>query len=113
MTRRIQYVLGAAVVAPVWFLLSMFLMLWLAGAEDNPDMSAPDPRGLRIVCAVVSFPMRYLQRWDSAPAGLSEQTLVLHMKLGMLVNGVFWGLLLVFIGRLTRKFAAKKQWANN
>jgi hypothetical protein len=96
-------------IAAVWFFFSFILTLILAGAEDNPDMNAPVPSQLKMVCAIVFFPMRYLSQWDRPPASFSDVSFGVLGLLEMAVNGLFWGFLFVFLCRLvTRLFAAKK-----
>lgn len=98
--RIVGYFIGALVLAIGWFFLSIILALALAGAEDNPDMAAPMPWPLRIACAVVFFPMRNLQEWEQFSANTSDGSKVLCVAVGMLINSLFWGLLLVFLLRL-------------
>jgi hypothetical protein len=109
MTRRVQYVAGVLVIAPVWFALSFFLSLALAGAEDNMDMSAPVPLWLRAACGVAFFPMRYLMSWDKPPPGFSDHAFAAYGMLGFLINGVFWGFLLVFLYRSVARYTAAKK----
>lgn len=93
--------IAVGVVALVWFGISWVLSLMLATAEDNLDMSATTPWPLKWACAVVFFPMRYLQRWDHVSS-------TLPVMIGMLVNGVFWGLVLLSAYRfLMRTFVPK------
>jgi len=96
----VGYFICASVVAVGWFFLSIILALALAGVEDNPDMTAPVPWLLRTACAVVFFPMRNLQPWDRFDANASDGSKVLFVGVGMLINSLFWGFLLVFLLRL-------------
>ena len=89
-------------VAPAWFILSFILSLMWVGAMDS-DMDTTSPVHFRVVMvanAIVDFPMRYIQNWNAPPAGMSEQTYLACGFAGMLVNSVFWALVLVVIFRL-------------
>ena len=100
----IKYFVSSGVIAAGWFVLSFVLSLMLAGAEDNPDMTATMPWPLKWACTIVFFPMRYLQKWDR----LSDHASSLFVIVGMLVNALFWGFLLVFLYRLaTRSLVTK------
>ena len=103
-----KYFIGAVVIAAVWFVVSVVLSLVLAGAEDNPDMAAVTPRPLKWACAIVFFPMRYLQQWDRRSAGLGEHGVIVSVLLGMAINALFWGCLLVFLYRLAARLFSVK-----
>jgi len=104
----IRYLIGAGVIAVGWFVLSFGLSLMLAGAEDNPDMTAMTPRPLKWACAIVFFPMRYLQQWDRRPGGVGEHAMVYSVLLGMVINALLWGCLMVFLYRLVTRFLSTK-----
>ena len=103
-----KYVIGAGVIAAIWFCLSFVLSLMLAGAEDNPDMTATIPRPLKLACAIVFFPMRYLQQWDRRSTSVGEQGVVFSVLIGMLINALLWGFLIVFLYRLAARFFQTK-----
>jgi hypothetical protein len=99
-----KHLISGAVIAVVWYLLSSVLALVLAGAEDNPNMTATVPWPLRLACAVVFFPMRYVGYWDKPPRGMSDDGYAAVIRLEFLANALFWGFLLValysLMGRL-------------
>ena len=107
-TTMTKYLIGAGVVAAIWFVLSFVLGLMLAGAEDNPDMAATTPRPLKLACAIAFFPMRYLQQWDRRSVGMGEHGMVFSVLLGMLINALLWGFLIVFLYRLAARLFAIK-----
>jgi hypothetical protein len=115
MTRRVHHLAGVLVIAPLWFTLSLILTLALAGAEDNTDMSAPVPLWLRAACSVVDFPLLDLPVWGKPPMGVSDHAFAEYAMLASLINGVFWGLLMVFLYRLVGRFikAKKREWAKD
>jgi hypothetical protein len=94
------YLISSAVIAAAWFVLSFVLSLMLAEAEDNPDMTATTPWPLKVACAVAFFPMRYLQHWDHSR--------LVWVVLGMVVNALFWGLLLSCLYSLAARLFATK-----
>ncbi|MGO8701060.1 MAG: hypothetical protein ACLQVY_25490 [Limisphaerales bacterium] len=103
-TAMTRYFFGIGAIAAIWFVVSFVLSLLLAAAEDNPDMTATTPWPLKWACAIVFFPMRYLQKWDR----VTDHTNTSFVIVGMLVNALFWGFLLIFLYRLaTRNFVAK------
>jgi hypothetical protein len=104
MTRRVQYLIGVSVIAPIWFIISIVLALMLTGAEDNMDMNATVPLGLQVACAVILFPMGYLLDFGPPP-GFSEKAFV---ATGIFINALFWGFALVFLYRLIARFCGAK-----
>lgn len=101
------YFPGALLIAIVWFFLSFVVTLALANAEDNLDMAATVPWPLKIASAILLFPMRYLQQWDRMFFNSTEHS-ALPVYLGMLINSLFWGFVLVFLYRLAcRSFMLK------
>jgi hypothetical protein len=97
-----RYFIGAGAIAIVWFILSYILSFMLAEAEDNPNMTATTPWLLKLACAIVFFPMRYLQGWDSPHAGVSDHDRMVPVIVGMLLNALLWGGLLILLWRLLK-----------
>jgi hypothetical protein len=87
----------------LWFLASFRLTLMLAEAEDSLGKPTATPRLLEWVCAIVFFPMRYLQQWDQFDASISDGVKVLFLAVGFLVNGLLWSLFFLYALPLTAK----------
>jgi hypothetical protein len=96
-TAIFKYLAIAGMIAVIWSILSIVLILMLAGAEDNPDMNAVTPHWLKVAVAITSFPMCYLRNWNWAPIVMSGTYVVI-------LNGIFWGLLLTLLTRFVARF---------
>ena len=82
-----RFLVVASFAAALWFAVSYVLILWLAAAEDNPDMAAPVPTWLRLACGVACFPLR--------------------PKVGLLVDSLLWGVLLSFAYVMSVRFVMR------
>jgi hypothetical protein len=106
MKRHLPFALA---IATAWLIFSFVLTLMLAGAEDNDlDMNAPVPQTLKIVCAVVFFPMCYVDNWNQPPVGFSDRAFAILGLFEMFVNGLFWAFMIIFLYRLMARIFANK-----
>ena len=100
----IRYFISAFVIAVLWFIASFVFSLMLAAADDNPNMSATTPWPLKWAYAITSFPMSYLQGWDRS----SDHAGTASIIVGMLMNALFWGILIVILYRLAVRYLVTK-----
>ncbi len=92
-----------SIVAVIWFIISIILAFALIGVEDPPNINSASPWLVKFLSAIVFFPMRYLQHWDESHENMSDQQGALLLFLGMLVNGVLWGILLAALRELVAR----------
>jgi hypothetical protein len=102
------YIITVCEIAMVWYASSFLIGLMLAGAEDNPDMTAAVPPSLSISWSVVSFPMFCIGNWDHAPAGMADRDFALLGLFAMFVNSVLWALLLGFLFLLCCRLSSNR-----
>lgn len=133
MTRRKQYLVGVTVFAPLWFFVSLVLMMELIGAEDpglrigeiithvdgheivsyDPNYKGehqgefpPVPAWLKVANGV-ACPLFYVLP-ENGFGGLSDHANGLLCLFVMVANSIIWGFILVFLFRLVaRQFLRK------
>jgi Na+-driven multidrug efflux pump len=111
MTRRLQYFFGVLVITPVWFAVSFWLTLMMAGAEDTMPQDLPVPLWLKSAFSIF-VPVYYLLP-DSFP-GLSDRAGAHVFMLAMLIDSALSAFVLIFLFRLVaRFFTAKKREVEN
>jgi hypothetical protein len=97
----------ACVIAIVWMCLSHVLLLWLAAAEDNPDMAASVPPMLTRACRIAFFPVRMDQ--VELPSSYSEAQVLVLTKMGIFANSLLWGFGSSFLFSLAAGLFKKKR----
>ncbi|MCE0496449.1 MAG: hypothetical protein LV481_00695 [Methylacidiphilales bacterium] len=102
MTRLNQYIVGVLVLAPILFIVTVMLCLYLASVEDQGLVTTPDPLWLKIAFGV-AFPMQYFLPDNGFP-GLDDRTNAHIDFMVMFINSALWGFLLVFLFRLVARF---------
>ena len=134
MARRDQYIAGALVFAPLWFILSSYLIMRLLAAEDpglpigeiatyvngheivsfDPNYKGehqgefpPVPLWLKVAVGV-TFPMSYLWPENGFPS-LSDNANGMLVLMMMVANSVLWGFILVFLFRLVARLFTRKK----
>lgn len=102
----VAYLIGAVAIVALWSIFSKVVILWLASAQDNPDMAARVPSGLRFTCAIAFFPANtantQLLSTVSSPDDIRVPT-----QLGILFNGFFWATVVALLSVLICKVARR------
>jgi hypothetical protein len=110
MTWRNHYFIGVLAIACAWFVLSMYLSFMLISIADTTDVKTIVPLWLKIVWAIVLFPLSCL---DHVPipflSNLSDRVSGVLGMILIFINSVLWGFALMYFFRFVATLVGIKK----
>jgi hypothetical protein len=89
----------------IWFVISVYLTLLLAAANDTLGQGPPAPLWFTVLCTIALFPLSLFG--DFQIPFVSDRTAAHIDFLLMFINSVLWGLLWYFLFRNVARFFTK------
>ena len=94
---KVRHIIGAALISVIWFVATVFVAVYLAGAEDTWDPNVRPPASLERLYTILVFPIGDLPVID-----------LKFTMAGFLANSVLWGSTLTFAFCLLSRFLFPK-----
>ena len=97
-----------ATIAAIWFVITLGLLLMLAGEKDSPNATSAEIADLELVCQLVCPPMYFILRLEEVPLRLPEKIYSLILIIIIITNSLCVSTTVFYIARALARLLSKK-----